>query len=200
MFKLIKIAAVVISLGLLALPAQPASASLSYQFVQTSGTPDWLNVEIEYTIADETGVNAKLVSALNPQGWGGTLDGSLDNLLAFRFSGGGTVMTLDRLHQIVENCETTLNIFCGAQIVFDLDLTATTASAHYLDLGDQFAFGNYFGLGPDSGIINSDPHMCQPTGLCHFTGYFVAVPEPATLAMFGIGLFAVAATRRKTIN
>lgn len=183
MIKMLALKASILA-GLFSYLATPAQATLSYVFHQTSGTPDALQVVGSFTILDESIVQASY------RGTTKTLTGSLNGLLDFRFSGGGVDVSLGRLEQDMAFCANVpFHLFCEV-VRFDLSIGPDAASVLYLDTGDYFEFRG------TSGIISRDVGLCQ-SPLCRFEGEFVAVPEPTTLALFGVALLGLMRLRSK---
>lgn len=174
---------------MLAFSSIPARASLTYEFQQTAGTPDYLHVSIQYTIADSSGVNASFSGITR------TLTGSLDNLLDFRFLG-GVYVDLSLLQSKMAYCATAnpSDWHCDT-VNFNLSLHGEDVSFYYGDDGITVSFNRF---GPSGGTVDRDGGTyCSWTGVCKFEGSFVMVPEPATLATFSIGLLGLAQLRRR---
>jgi len=138
-------------------------------------------VAFKATSSSDDVVSATLVSTTAPGAWGQPTVGGLNN-------GGCTVGE----QGFVCSTDGTSALTDGSEYSWLFDVVVTDAAQWLLDLGAASIKANF---GPDSGLLTSEPITLQPgDGTGPPTG---TAPEPATLALVGLGVLAVGASRRR---
>lgn len=167
------------SLMLLLFFSVPSRATL-FVFEQTSATFPNLTVSSSITINGDLSDLPTVNSRSRPIDFG--------DLLAFSFAAPGAIAGSYSLSDFV------------APPPFR-NFPLWSISPNGINFVDRFDLNDFHisGFGAVSTItLNTDaPLLCHRTGACVATGVWEAVPEPASLALFGTGIVAIALARRR---
>jgi hypothetical protein len=162
----------------------PAQAGLAYSFHKTASNPADLPVSVEMSFADAATHAA-----------GNALGGGFGGILDLVFTMGSVSVDLGDLVALQQGCAA--NPTCQPQRL-TYDLAPGDGFLRFNNSSYDFAFT--YGQGAMAGSFNTDfpgPAACRQSGTCRYDGTWLAVPEPVTLGLLGIGMTGLLAARRR---